>query len=380
MGIEWEVAAFMKRNIKIIIIIYLMFLYPKISYSFDVNFFQVYPLGCTNMPLADLVVAGDGLIQNPSFGLMNSYLAASCTVSVSSCQGFFFAVYTAACTTEPDKYERIEVSLVDLPSVPTEQVEDMSIEAFQNWFNTKPGLGAPAVGYNRGAANAVFAYNASTGADVSVSSVGVGIVQTERFSKNVDAASLSLTPISELVSGSASMIETNNLLTTIVTNTAGLVSPGAIDVNVVSGGGGGGVSTDMTATNNLIGTGNTTLGSINDAVSGISTLPAQGVPAAVSAYLSADLIDHIPTVADYTTEYNTFKTDMEATSLYGLIAGFFSGVPAGGSSVYSFSGGVFGNHSYDFASWGSVMTLLRGLTLVAFGAASLRIIFLKGGS
>lgn len=268
---------------------------------------------------------------------------------------------------------------ISLPNTPYGTESDVARTNFNSWSASTPVPDCPAP-YVRGVGGDGYIFSTTMAADGINSDIHM--TMWRRADCSVTGNNTVLNPIFPIgggSGGSTDMTATNALLASIQTNTAGLVSPGAIDVNIVSGGGGG-VATDMTATNNLIGAGNTSLGSIDNAVSGVSTLPSQGVPAAVNAYLSSNLSDHIPTVADYTTEYNTFKTNMEATSLYGLIAGFFSGVPAGGSSVYSFNGGVFGNHSYDFASWGSIMTLLRGLTLVAFGAASLRIIFLKGGS
>lgn len=168
------------------------------------------------------------------------------------------------------------------------------------------------------------------------------------------------------------MTQTNSLLNDIKTNTAG-----------------GGSSTDMTATNNLLtgidtgikGTGGTNelLGDVKNSLSGPSTLPSAPASSVPAPYTSPHLTDHIPTSDDYVSEFNSFKTKMENTTLYGLIGKFFKPTIGGGSSVFSFNAGKFGNHSYDFSSWGGIMSLLRGLVIIAFGAVAMRILF-KGGS
>lgn len=351
-----------------------LFLFFMVQVSFalaPVGFgkIKICPGGCDPITATDPT----DYVFNPS------ETGAACIAQSSLVQGDV-KIYQLYCASGISDYEDAAAVMQNIVGVPVGTETAQARQAFNTWSS---GVTPPvcAAEYTNGGIGEGYIFSSTVNTNPALSNINISMWK-RRHCEGLGGGSLE--PIGTIGSGSGGstdMTATNALLTSIQTNTARLVSPGAIDVNIVSGGGGVvGVATDMTATNNLIGTGNSSLGSIDNAVSGVSTLPAQGVPAAVNAYLSSNLVDHIPTVVDYTTEYNTFKTNMEATSLYGLIAGFFGGVPFGGSSVYSFNGGVFGNHSYDFASWGSVMILLRGLTLVAFGAASLRIIFLKGGS
>lgn len=236
-------------------------------------------------------------------------------------------------------------------------------------------------------------YIFSTSAAVDGVGSDIHLTMWRRVDCSSSGSSGSLTPIGGIGGGSGGsgggsatdMGPTNTLITqsnTLLTD---------INTKLSAPSGGGGTATDMTATNELLtgidtgikGTGGTNelLGDVKNSLSGPSTLPSAPASSVPAPYTSPYLTDHIPTSDDYVSEFNSFKTKMETTTFYGLIHTFFN-VPAigGGSSVFSFNAGKLGNHSYDFSSWGGIMALLRGLVIIAFGAAAMRILFLKGGS
>lgn len=161
------------------------------------------------------------------------------------------------------------------------------------------------------------------------------------------------------------------------------------------GGSGGTVNIDMTETNGLLSGIADLLTSVKDtviaakdsllslvsSVSGDSSLGGYvDNTASKPAYSSSFFEAGTPTIDSYKGAFNGFTNDMKATPLFGLVGGFFGGAPTGGSSVVSFNGGVYGTHSYDFSSWSSIMSVIKGIILVMFAAASIKIIFLKGGS
>ncbi len=136
----------------------------------------------------------------------------------------------------------------------------------------------------------------------------------------------------------------------------------------------GTVNIDLTETNS-------SLTQIKDFFSGSSTLTQHtDTSASKTAYSSSYFEEGIPTSQSYSNEFNSFVSDVKATPLYGLMGGFFSGVPTSAVSVVSFNGGRYGTHSYDFSSWGSILTVIKALVLIIFAAMSMKIIFLKGGS
>jgi hypothetical protein len=150
--------------------------------------------------------------------------------------------------------------------------------------------------------------------------------------------------------------------------------------------GGGTVNIDMTETNGLLTDVKNSIISIGESiislvssVSGDSSLGGYVDNTASKPAYSSSFFAGTPTLESYKASFNAFTKDMMSTPLFGLVGGFFGAVPNGGSSVVSFNGGVYGSHIYDFSSWGSVLSVLRGLVLVMFAAASVRIIFLKGG-
>lgn len=285
-------------------------------------------------------------------------------------------VYQIYCSGGIAEYENAAAVMQNIVGVPVGSETDAARQAFNSWSD---GVVSPACSPEHldGGVGEGYIFSTSPNTDPTMSNINLNMWKRRHCESTAGG---SLAPIGTIGGGSGGgstdMTATNALLTSIQSNTAGLVSPGAIDVNVVSGGGGG--STNMAPTNDLISTGNTSLAGIKDALTGESTLPAVGDPPVVERYKSEYLLDHPPLAAEYKAEFDSFKTDMQATDLYSLMNSFFHPNQGGGSSLYSFNAGQFGNHSYDFSSWGGVMSLLRGLTLVAFSATSMRVIFLKG--
>lgn len=76
-------------------------------------------------------------------------------------------------------------------------------------------------------------------------------------------------------------------------------------------------------------------------------------------------------------KFNTLKTRVQSTQFVSGFQGFFH-LPAGSTSVISFDGGIYGNHSYDFASWGSIFIVVKSILLVTVSYACVRILVLKG--
>ena len=97
--------------------------------------------------------------------------------------------------------------------------------------------------------------------------------------------------------------------------------------------------------------------------------------------------DYVPgtgfgTVHSLVDTWGTFKTDMQATELFGLAGNFASGAPTTGgvAPVMAIEGGdTFGYHEVDFAIVGPWLIVLRGAILLAFAFCCIKIITLKGG-
>jgi hypothetical protein len=76
----------------------------------------------------------------------------------------------------------------------------------------------------------------------------------------------------------------------------------------------------------------------------------------------------------FATRWGTFTSGVMSTGLFGLWGSAMGSGPSGGSSTYTFNAGVFGEHTYDFSSWGStVFGLLSGLVQLSCGFVALRI-------
>jgi len=80
---------------------------------------------------------------------------------------------------------------------------------------------------------------------------------------------------------------------------------------------------------------------------------------------------------DFGGRTNTFFDDLKNTALFSLPSRILSDIPDSSNSTMSFDGGVYGQHTYDFASLGSIYVTLRAILLTLFGYLSVRIVVLK---
>lgn len=101
--------------------------------------------------------------------------------------------------------------------------------------------------------------------------------------------------------------------------------------------------------------------------------PYTPAPTSSTAYGNPALI------GDFGGRLNQFFTDLRATPLFSVAGNFLNSVPAGGSPIITFEAGSFGYHTYDFSSWGAILTTLRSLVLIIFSACGVKIVTLKGG-
>lgn len=85
------------------------------------------------------------------------------------------------------------------------------------------------------------------------------------------------------------------------------------------------------------------------------------------------------TVGDFGGRITQFVNDVKQTPLFSLPSSLLGNIPGGGSSTISFTAGRFGTHTYDFASWGSLLNTLKTIILIIFSAVAVRIVTLKGG-
>jgi hypothetical protein len=85
------------------------------------------------------------------------------------------------------------------------------------------------------------------------------------------------------------------------------------------------------------------------------------------------------TPVDFGVRWNTFATSVQTSGLFALWGNSFGSPGSGGSSTYTFNAGVFGNHTYDFSTWGStVFGLLSGLVQISCGFVGVKIACLSG--
>lgn len=260
----------------------------------------------------------------------------------------------------------------NLTGVSMNGVKDAVNAAYNTWFDSVGNPTCPD-GLLLGAMASGYISHESTNIDPSKVDVQTAYYKRADCSKFTNRTGLR--PISSLFAGGgvSSMQETNSLLTDIKTNTTAFKN---FSVHV-SGSGGG--STDMTTTNNLLTDTKGFLSGISNALTGPSTLASAPATAPRTAYKSQTVEDiDLFMAADYRTAFTSFQTSAQNTAVFKLIDGFFGGVPHDGSSVVSFNGGVFGSHTFDFATWATFMAVLKGIILVMFSAASVRIVILKG--
>lgn len=354
-------------------IVFFMFLIPSLSLSYSYSTIIGNIDGCSY----------------PLSGYMSSAeQALGCTITgTPTCELEFLLITPVTCpdvfTPDPSLiFSNVgnTVGTIVLNSVPLGTEGTAARDAFLTWNTTSlvPNCPTP---YVRGATGEGYAFT-STMSPTNPSLSDLNITVWKRSDCSPTGASTTLTPIPSLGGGgSTDMTATNNLLTQIQSNTSGLVSPGAIDVNIVSGGGGGGGSTDMTATNNLIAATNTGIAGVGSSIDAMSAKfdgvytggDGSGQPVPVidktgkeTAFLDSSLIG-----------YNDFQASVKSTPLYNSLGTFFNGVPSvGGISTFTVSAGRLGSHSIDLSSYGTVWNIIKALVLIVCSYVSVKIIFL----
>lgn len=81
---------------------------------------------------------------------------------------------------------------------------------------------------------------------------------------------------------------------------------------------------------------------------------------------------------DFGARLSQFFTALQATPLFALPATIFGGLPTdAGTSVLSFDGGQYGQHSFDFADLAPLLLILRAILFTCFAYISVRIVVLK---
>jgi hypothetical protein len=84
---------------------------------------------------------------------------------------------------------------------------------------------------------------------------------------------------------------------------------------------------------------------------------------------------------DLTNTFNSFSTSMQGTGVYSLASNFFqaSSLPAGSPVPISINTENYGNHTFDWSMFSGIFPVLRGVILIAFGYASVRVVGRGGG-
>lgn len=83
---------------------------------------------------------------------------------------------------------------------------------------------------------------------------------------------------------------------------------------------------------------------------------------------------------DVGSRVDEFFTDLKGTSLFSLPDRLLSGLPSGGSPVFTVNAGRWGTHQIDFSQQATALNLIKTVMLIGFTFAGIRILVLKGGS
>lgn len=87
-----------------------------------------------------------------------------------------------------------------------------------------------------------------------------------------------------------------------------------------------------------------------------------------------------PAAPSIGARFTSFTNTIKGTSLWSVPNALSAGFPAGGNPVISFNGGVYGQHSYDFSTWGSgIFNVIKGIVLVICSWVAIRIVTKGGG-
>lgn len=214
---------------------------PSVLFALPVGYGQIRicPGGC------DLVTAID-----PSDYVFNpTETGAACIAQSSLVQGSV-KIYQIYCSGGISEYEGAAAVMQNIVGVPVGTETDQARQAFNTWsFGATPPVCSAE--HLDGGIGEGYIFSTTPNSNPALSNINLNMWKRRHCGSTAGGA---LTPIGTIGGGSGGatdMTATNALLTSIQTNTAGLVSPGAIDVKIVSGGVGG-VATDMTATNQLL--------------------------------------------------------------------------------------------------------------------------------
>lgn len=77
---------------------------------------------------------------------------------------------------------------------------------------------------------------------------------------------------------------------------------------------------------------------------------------------------------DFGKRVSDFFVNMKKSGIFALPGQMFGSIPGGGSSTFSFTAGRFGSFTYDFASWGNILEVLRSLYLICMTVCGIRIV------
>ena len=120
---------------------------------------------------------------------------------------------------------------------------------------------------------------------------------------------------------------------------------------------------------------------IVDSISNISN-GTYTSPGDSTAYTSETVYSYDSTGSTVGTEFgerfSSFVDEMKATSFFSIPDQLVSGIPSGGSPIYTIDGGeTYGHQQIDFSGWGSGLAVMRSVMYILFSFISFRIVTLK---
>ncbi|MBT9175522.1 MAG: hypothetical protein DDT22_01201 [candidate division WS2 bacterium] len=98
-------------------------------------------------------------------------------------------------------------------------------------------------------------------------------------------------------------------------------------------------------------------------------------PAGQPAYMSSRL--PLSDTINFQERFSTFFNDMKASPLFSGFSLSPLGEISGGSPVYTFSAGQYGNVSFDLSDYDVVFAIIKGFVLLLGSFLTVRIVILK---
>lgn len=86
------------------------------------------------------------------------------------------------------------------------------------------------------------------------------------------------------------------------------------------------------------------------------------------------------TVRNFDDRFRSFIDTMKTSSLFSMPGQLLGNIPAGGQSTFDVDMGRFGHTTFDLASYGQSINVIKTLILIIFSITGFRIVTLKGGS